>query len=135
MNSPVLSSLCRVEYNMCIFVPSTHPLLSKFIHLLHESVPHSLFLLHAKFHSTNLPHFTYSFIVWATFGCFYSLAVMNKPLLNIHVYILGKHTFSFLLAKSHIRITRSYDNSIVNFLKFCLFSKVTGPYHISACSF
>lgn len=28
-----------------------------------------------KLRSMNLPHFLYSFVMWGTFGCFYSLAV------------------------------------------------------------
>lgn len=123
-----------IEYNMWIFVPSIYPLFSVFIHCyMYQYLIH--FSCCMKFHSMNSPHFTYSFIVWATFGCFYSLMVMNKSLLNIHVYILGIHTFSFLLAKSHSGVTRSYANSVFNFLKFCLFSKVAWPFHIPTCSF
>jgi hypothetical protein len=66
--------------------------------------------------------------VFLFFGC------VSKPVLNIHVYILGIHAFSFLLGKSHGGITRSWDNSIFDFLKFCLFSEVTGPFHIPICS-
>lgn len=116
---------------MHIFVPSICPLFSKFIHLLHESVPHSLFLLHKipLYLSTLYLFIRHVRNIWV----FLFFVGVSKPVLNIHVYFLGIHTFSFPLGKSHSGITRSWDNSIFTFLKFCLFSKVTGPFHIPIC--
>lgn len=53
----------------------------------------AFFLCQIIFWFTVMPHFIYLLNSKWTFGCFHSLAILNKDVMNLHIQVLCGHLF------------------------------------------